>query len=354
MKKNKLYLIIAAALVAIAAIVVLWKTEVFQSKDHLSYEAFAVKDTASITKIFMADMHGNYVLLQRKEGDWMVCDSIRVMKSIMEEFLTTINNISVKQVVPKAGQNAINKVLSTSAVKVEIYQKAPKFKIFGIAFGLKERLTKTYYMGPATMDNLANFALLEGSDDPYIVYIPGFRGFATPIYSTNYADWINHDIFQTKITRIKEAEFIDYENPAESFKVVKTGARFFDVYNYQGQKLPAYDTLKLIDMLSEFRDKNFEDKIMNFTTERMDSIFHENLFKTIIITDVEGQKTTLDFCRQMLNVEYEDGTSELIANEDNCYGFINKRYNEIYLLQFFHFDRQIQPLSYFAPQISQK
>lgn len=354
MKKNKLYIIIAAVLVAIAAIVILWKTEVFHSNDYLSFDAFAVKDTSSITKVFMADMHGNNVLLQRKDGEWVVCDSIRVMGSIMEEFLTTLNNLSVKQVVPKAGQNAINKVLSTSAVKVEIYQKAPKFKLFGIKFFVKERLTKTYYMGPATMDNLANFALLEGSEDPYIVYIPGFRGFATPIYSTNFADWINHDIFQTKITRIKQAEFIDYDNPSESFKVVKTGARFFDVYDYQGQKVAAYDTLKLIDMLSEFRDKNFEDRIMNFTTGRMDSVYHETHFKTIIITNTDGEKTTLEFCRQLNKVEYEDGSSELIANEDNCYGFIDHKYDAIYLLQFFHFDRQLQPLSYFAPQTFQK
>ena len=354
MKKNTLYIIIAAVLLVAALVAVLFKTGVIKtSEDHLSYDAFAIKDTNTITKIFMADMQGEYVLLQRTDAGWVVRDSILVMKPIMEEFLTTIASLSVKQVVPKTGQNTINKVLSTSAIKVDIYQHKPKFKIFGIAFGNKERKTKTYYMGPATMDNLSNFALLEGSDDPYIVYVPGFRGFATPIYSTNYADWINHDIFQTKITRIQTAEFIDLEHPEESFKAVKTGARFFDVYDYQNNKV-AYDTLKMIDMLSEFRDKNFEDIILSFSPEKIDSIYREQHFKTITITDLEGKTATLELCYKINELVNEDGNTSQEADVDNFYGILNKNYQQIYLCQFFHFDRQVQPLSYFTKTEQQK
>ena len=354
MKKNTLYIIIAILLVLASLIAVLFKTGVIgSSDDHLSYDAFAIKDTNNITKIFLADMQGEYVLLQRTDAGWMVHDSILVMKPIMEEFLTTIASLTVKQVVPKTGQNTINKVLSTSAVKVDIYQTKPKFTIFGIEFGNKERKTKTYYMGPATMDNLSNFALLEGSEDPYIVYVPGFRGFATPIYSTNYADWINHDIFQTKITRIQSAEFIDLIHPEESFKAVKTGARFFDVYDYQNNKV-AYDTVKVIDMLSEFRDKNFEDIILSFSPEKIDSIYREQHFKTIVLTDVEGHQTTLELCYKLNELEDEEGNPVTEADEDNFYAIINKNYQQMYLCQFFHFDRQVQPLSYFALTAAQK
>ena len=346
MKKNTLYIIIAALLVVAAIVAVLFKTGVIKtSDDHLSFDAFAVKDTNNITKIFLADMHGEYVLLQRTNAGWVVQDSIRVMKPIMEEFLTTIASLSVKQVVPKTGQ---------STIKVDIYQTKPKFKLFGMEFGVKERKTKTYYMGPATMDNLSNFALLEGSEDPYIVYVPGFRGFATPIYSTNYADWINHDIYQTKITRIQTAEFVDVEHPEESFKAVKTGARFFDLYDYQNQKVVGYDTLKLIDMLSEFRDKNFEDIVLSFTPEKIDSIYRTQHFKTISITDLEGNTTTMELCYKLNPEEQEDGTVVMEADEDNFYGIINHNYQNIYLCQFYHFDRQIQPLSYFTKARLQK
>ncbi len=355
MKKNTLYIIIAAVLVVAAIVAILFKTGVFKSSDdYLSFDAFAVKDTNTITKIFLADMQGEYVLLQRTDAGWVVHDSILVMKPIMEEFLTTIASLSVKQVVPKTGQNTINKVLSTGSVKVDIYQKKPKFSIFGIAFGNKERKTKTYYMGPATMDNLANFALLEGSEDPYIVYVPGFRGFATPIYSTNYADWINHDIFQTKITRIQTAEFIDLEHPEESFKAVKTGARFFDLYNYQNEKVMAYDTLKLIDMLSEFRDKNFEDIIISLTPEKIDSIYHGQHFKTIVLTDIEGNQTTLELCYKLNQVVDENNNMVTENDADRFYAVINHNYQQMVMCQFFHFDRQVQPLSYFARTDVQK
>lgn len=351
MKKNTLYIIIAAALLVAAVVGILFKTGVFKSnRGYLNYDAFAVKDTASVTKVFLADMQGNYVLLQRSDGGWTVCDSILVKPAVMHEFLTTMSSLTIKQVVPHSGQNTINKVLATGAVKVDVYQLCPKFKLFGIEFGVKERKTKTYYMGPATMDNQSNFALLEGNKDPYIVYIPGFRGFATPIYSTNYADWINHDVFQTKITRIKSVEFIDHENPNESFRIEKTGARFFNVYDSHNQQVLVYDTIKLIDMLSEFRDKNFEDKVITLQPSAIDSIYQQYLFKTIILTDIEGKKTSVDFCHLVLKEVGEDGSVQLIPNEDSFYGIINNNRNEIYLFQYFHFDRQIQPLSYFSRQ----
>ena len=80
MKKNTLYIIIAVLLVLASLITVLFKTGVIgSSDDHLSYDAFAIKDTNTITKIFMADMQGEYVLLQRTDAGWTVHDSILVM-----------------------------------------------------------------------------------------------------------------------------------------------------------------------------------------------------------------------------------------------------------------------------------
>ena len=355
MKKNRIYIISIAVLLVLCLVIVLFKTGVLHgSNKNIKSDLFAVKDTANVTKVFIADMNGETVLLTRKEDGWYVQDSIQAMPSKIEALLATIANVTLQQVVAKTAQSNINKMMSVNAVKVEVYQKAPKFKIFGIKFFVKERLVKTYYMGPATMDNMANFAILDGFDEPCIVHIPGFRGFLTPTYSFKETEWYNCDLFTTKITRIKTLSVRDYDNPEESFTVEKAGPRFFNLFNAHHQQIMDYDTVKLLDMLSEFRDKNYETFMSNIPKSERDSILTYNRFRTIILEDVNGKKTTLDMYRKLTpDAMYLDailGREEQVEspyNRDKFYAVLNGNTKNLVQCQYFHFDRQMQPLSYF-------
>lgn len=112
----------------------MFENGVISSKRQPESSAFAIKDTANITKVFIADLHGENSLLERKNGAWYVDDTIRAMPKKVEELLSTIHNISIQQIVAKSAQSNINKMMSVNAIKVEIYQVAPKFTIFGIPF----------------------------------------------------------------------------------------------------------------------------------------------------------------------------------------------------------------------------
>lgn len=358
MKKKTVAIIICCLLLIVGCLcLVLAKTGAIGKKQPTS-ELFAVKDTNNITKIFIADMTGLNSLLVRHDDGWYVQDSVKAMPQKMDELLSTIHNITLQQIVAKTAQSNINKMMSVNAIKVEIYQKAPKFKLFGIPFFKKERNVKTYYMGPATMDNVANFAILEGFDEPCIVHIPGFRGFLTPFYAYNPVDWYSCDLFDTKITRIQSLVVEDFEHPEESFYVEKSGARFFSLYNINNEQIMDYDTVKLLDMLAEYRDKNYERYISDMSNSAKDSIIRFNHFKTITLTDVDGKKTTLDMYRKLEpDLYYLDaivGGTERAENEpynrDKFYAVLNGDDSHLVQCQYFHFDRQIQPLSYFLKQ----
>ena len=359
MKKNRIYLITAAILVVICLIIILFKTGVLHgSGQNIKSDFFAVKDTANITKVFIADMNGETVLLTRRDNRWYVQDSIAAQPSKINVLLSTIHNITLQQIVAKSAQSNINKMMSVNAVKVEIYQNAPKFKLFGIRFFNKERLVKTYYMGPATMDNMANFAILEGFDEPCIVHIPGFRGFLTPTFSFKPVEWYNCDLFETKITRIKTLTVRDYDHPEESFTVEKSGPRFFSLFNYQHQQIAEYDTMKLLDMLSEFRDKNYETFVDYLPDAERDSIIQYNQFRTIILVDVNDKETRLDMYRKLTpDVMYldaivgrENQDENAPYNRDKFYAVLNGQTKNLVQCQYYHFDRQMQPLSYFLKQ----
>lgn len=361
MKKKQIYIIIAAVIVLFCLIFAFVKSDIFQRSGAPKSDIFAVKDTSTITKVFIADMNGECVLLSRKEGMWYVQDTILAMPDKVESLLSTIHNITLQQVVAKTAQSNINKMMSVNAVKVEIYQKAPKFSLFGMRFFTKERKVKTYYMGPSTMDNVANFAILEGFNEPCIVHIPGFRGFITPTFSFKETEWYNCDLFSTKITRIKTLEVQDFEHPEQSFFVEKAGARFFNLYDAQHQQIMDYDTVKLLDMLAEYRDKNYETYMGNvLSRQQRDSIIQFNKFKLITLTDVDGKTTTLEMYRKLTpDAMYLDAILGSMAQEENendpynrdkFYAVLNGNAKGLVQCQYYHFDRQLQPLQNFLKQ----
>ena len=93
---------------------------------------FAVEDTAKITRIFMADKREHSVELSRQpDGRWMVNNQFLVSKPIMDMFLQTLHRIQVKEPVPASSHNKIISLLAANAVKVEVYQDLPLFRLFG-------------------------------------------------------------------------------------------------------------------------------------------------------------------------------------------------------------------------------
>ncbi len=359
MKKKTIYIILVSILLVLCVILILFKTGTIRNSSSAPRsDIFAVKDTADVTKIFIADMNGEHVLLNRRDGTWYVQDSARAMSSKVRDLLSVIRNISLQQTVAKTAQSNINKMMSVNAVKVEIYQIAPKFKIFGIKFFNKERLVKTYYMGPATMDNVANYAILDGFDEPCIVHIPGNRGFLTPYYSFRETEWYNCDLFSTKITRIKTLNVQDYEQPDESFFIEKSGPRFFSLYDAAHNQIMDYDTTKLLDMLSEYRDLNYETFVTSMSESAKDSVLNNNLFKTITLTDVDGNETKLDMYRKLTPdafyldaiVGREGDYSDDPYNRDKFYAVLNGNTANLVQCQYYHFQRQVQPLTYFLKE----
>ena len=358
MKKKTIAIILGCLLVVGCLCLVLAKNGTIGGVRQPKSELFEVKDTNNITKIFIADMSGMHTLLVRHDDGWYVQDSVKAMPQKVNDLLSIIHNITLQQAVAKTAQSNINKMMSVNAIKVEIYQNAPKFKLFGIPFFKKERNVKTYYMGPSTMDNVANFAILEGFDDPCIVHIPGFRGFLTPFFAYNPTEWYNCDLFSTKITRIQSLLVEDFEHPEESFYVEKSGPRFFNLFNFRNEQILDYDTVKLLDMLAEYRDKNYEIYISNMSSGAKDSIIRFNHFKTITLTDVDGKKTTLDMYRKLeIDPYYLDAivggierANDEPYNRDKFYAVLNGDDSHLVQCQYFHCDRQVQPLSYFLKQ----
>ncbi len=173
-KKNLLILVITLILLIIAAFLVIRQSSgTFGS----GMKDFAVTDTASITKVFLADKNNNTILLDRKApGDWLLNGTYRARNSGIKMLFETFSNLVPKFPVPKKAHNSVITQLAASSVKVEIYQQVYRIRLFGIKLFPHEKLTKTYYVGGATQDNMGTFMLMEGAEVPFVVHLLGLRG----------------------------------------------------------------------------------------------------------------------------------------------------------------------------------
>ena len=127
MKKNKFILVITIILVGLASYLLLNRSN---STLKVKDAAFAVRDTAAIRKVFIADMVGNNLSLDRKAVDhWTVNDEYKVNQELIRLLLKTIKNIRVLRPVSNAGFENILKQLATTSTKVEIYKTRRKSRI---------------------------------------------------------------------------------------------------------------------------------------------------------------------------------------------------------------------------------
>ena len=153
-KKSILILIITAILIIIALIMLISK-----KSGTLSYNSdqFAVKDTATIIKIFIADHYERTILLEKQStGEWTVNKKFLALDKNVFDLLNVIKNISIREPVAFSARDNVNKWLATGSIKVEIYFQDFRIKIGSFKFW-KYQNKKVYYIGNITQDNTLSY-----------------------------------------------------------------------------------------------------------------------------------------------------------------------------------------------------
>ncbi|MFC2111600.1 DUF4340 domain-containing protein, partial [Bacteroidota bacterium] len=284
MKKNRLSIIITIILLIVALILILNQTRTTNKSD---ISDFAVSDTSNITKIYLADKQNRETLLEKQSnGLWKVNKDYNAIQTNVEVLLKTILNLEVKEPVPLVAHNSVVKRMASIATKIEVYQNVYKINFLGIKLFQQEKLTKTYFVGDATKDNLGTYMLMENSSTPYVMHLPGFNGYLSSRYTAKLKDWRDHSIFKYKLTDIKSVKIEFVEEPHESFVCINNNNQSFSLKSLvAGKFIETYDTLKVLDFISSLRDIRFESLLNDIDTKVKDSILSSQAFHIITIID---------------------------------------------------------------------
>jgi hypothetical protein len=350
MKKNRVILLITLILIVIAGVLYLTtSTTTLRKKDS----DFSVKDTASVTKVFLADKNNNEVTLERSaEGGWTVDGKFSAQQAKVSSFLKTLADLEVRSPVPLIARNNVIKRMAVIAKKIEIYQITPRINLFNkIKLFPHEKLTKVYYVGDVTQDNQGTFMLMEGAEEPYVVHIPNFRGFVASRYSTIKADWRDYTVFKIPINKIQSVKVEFPFDPQLAYE--------FDVQDNQNivlrslldnKVVEGYDTIRVLNFLTAFEDIRFESLLAHLLEKQfIDSVTASVPGTIITLTDKEGLVNQVKIFKKMgfAPVYSEDGATMEPYDLDRAYALVNDG-QDFVLIQYFVFDRVTRTLGFFT------
>jgi hypothetical protein len=354
MKKNISIISIALLLLILAVFLISQQSNsTLKNKE----KNFAIDDTATITKIYMADKRDNQILLNKTPGGaWMVNDSLRALPEKVETLLRTLNSITVQRPVSDAAHNNVISRLAARSVKTENYQEAYRINLFDrIKLFPYEKKTRTYFVGGETQDKLGTFMLMEDSERPYVVGIPGFRGFVSTRYTARLADWRHHQIFDSRINEIKSLSIKYSHDPEDSFRIESIDNRSFKLFHPEKEAyISRFDTVKVIEYLTAYRNIRFENLLNNNLPEsRVDSIKAQEPVHTITLKTYDNEEQVVETHYMPAYGKTDLDGNPLDYNPEKMYAFINDG-QDFVTVQFFVFDKLLKPVGYFTGNYEQE
>lgn len=346
MKKNRLTIILAIILIAIAALLI-WNNRYLTTIRGEAAD-FSVWDTASITRVYLADRFNHESLLERHDDGWSLNKDYRVHAKKIDQLMYTLYRVRIKMPVSVASHDNIIVQMASGSTKVEIYQNVPRINLFNkIKLFYHEKCTKVFYVGEATKDSSGTFMLKEGADQAYIVYIPGFRGYISTRFSADPDEWRDHVIFHESLADIQSLTVEFGEDPTLGFRVDNIGRHQYKLTRLADQKEIPFDTLKVINLLSSFNDLRFESLLNNgMSQQRFDSITTSPWRHQITLVNKDQKAVSMKTFNKKVESVFDVPETEYKDDLDRMYGLINDG-RDLVLIQYYNFDKILKDVNYY-------
>lgn len=329
MKKKNTILYIIFGIVIIVSALLFFNNQKGTIKKEL--RDFAYEDTASVNKIFLADKNNHTILLERLNANtWRVNKKYLARKDAINLLLDVIASVQVKSPVPKSAFATATKHLATRATKVEIYAN--------------DKIVKTYYVGPATSDNLGTYMIMENSSVPFITHKPGFNGYLSVRYFINEIDWRDVRIFPVPINNFYSLNIYYPSNSDNSFTIIRKSPRDYKLLNNSNQEMPIFDTLLAKEIVIATLKANVDMWEIKMPQTRYDSLLKAVPLAQITLKTIKGESYKLKLF-QMPNLRsYIDNSGKTMnVDPDIMYGIFNEHTTA--LCQYFTFDPIMQKLN---------
>ena len=331
--KNLKYIIIGIVLIGLSILIAKKVMNSDNSTIKSNSSDFGISDTAAITKLFIADMKGNSVLLERNEDNtWILNGEFDVVHSNVNTTLETIKLMTVKSPVAKARYDKTIRDLASVGVKVEVYMG-------------KDTPSKVFYVGTPNQNHTGSYMMLEGSELPYLVHIEGFYGFLSPRFSVHESDWKRKTIFNINPKDIAEVRLSFPSNVDAGFTIKQDENSHVSLFNHAGIPVNGWDTGYIFEYLDRYREINFEMWEETKTPIFIDSVSTSTPLEIYELVDRDGNITTVKTLLKPLKSGMDIDGNPIDHDQDRMYALINDK--EFVIIQYFVFDPLNHDIKYF-------
>lgn len=329
------------ALVIVAAVIALYLSNSdnpFRSGE-IEQTDFAIKDTASVGKIVIADRAGRVIRLVRKENNyWELNDKFPAREDAVGLLLSTFKNVYIQRPVPKEAVEQVNTVMGAGSKKVEIYDR-------------RGDLIKIWYVGHATMDKKGTYMLLETpeygkSAVPFVMDMKGFIGMLNTRFFTNENEWRSVAILSFPNMELQGIDVSYPRDPKADFRIEYGGGNDIILYSDRGERVSLFDTSTVKDYMLNFKKMAFENYRTGLSDEQVDSVKASVPYQVIRIDQGENRYEIKLWPKKAPEGEYsEEDMDGIPLDAERIYATFND--GELALAQRFVWDKFRAPLDAF-------
>ncbi len=333
--KKKKILFLAAFLLLIPVLAGLW----CKWKNSGSDKDFAIRNSKEIGRIFLADRENNTVLLERKKGNhWIVNGKYPADQSAVEELLRTLRLLTAKAPVPESAKKNVIKGMAVKNTRVEVFDR-------------NGRLLKAFYVGAPAEGSSGNYMLLEGSDNIYVVHIPGLDAMLQTRFFTDLSRWRDRSVFRYPPGSIRQVELRYPSEEGQSFGIEVLRRDSFRLYPLSIEsKIPDQEANPHIiaRYLNAFREINAEAYLNAYS--KKDSILATPPYATITVEDTAGRVNEVKLFYKAVDKRTKmamDSLGRSVAfDRERSYALVHHD-SDFVLIQHFVFGKLLMRYDYF-------
>ena len=345
MQRRRSLILVSALLVLAGAAVYLKFSDRGTTTSGDKSRQFAYKDTAAITRIFIADKEGSRSDLVRTRDGWYVNNKYRCRSEAVLNLLEVIRNIDVKMPVPRQAKESVVRIMAAAALKVEIY--------------VGKKLVKQYFVGHETADGDGSYMLLtdpetgRNYEDPYVCSIPGFIGYLLPRYIAKEHEWRDRLVVNYIPPEMSKIEVLHKGMPDSSFVIDLESTTSFQLTDGRKQALP-FSEERMKQYLSYFQNLHYESLITGRYPNLQDSLKQAGPFCTVIVTARPFRRETFRFYRKKFAGQFEPEIGVVYDYDPDRLYMSFQEGREWAICQYFVFGKILQNSAYFSARDSVK
>ncbi len=282
---------------------------------------FKINDTASVFKVVI-EKEGQTIILEKKSNFWQLNSLYSVNNKAINNLLISLTLLELKSPIPANAKKVLFDKLSNSK-KISLFDD-------------KNNIIKYFYIGEQTTNKSGNYMLLEGSENPYIIFIPSVSSDLNNYFNINEIFWRDKTIFRYKSNEIKQVAVNYPQNKEKSFVIEqKENESFVLKKDLKSKSFIYLKDEKSYNYLLHFRNIEFE-KFYSADDNFKDSLKTVQAEFIFSITDKNGNTNIIK--------AYQKADNKII-DTDNFIAIFND--TEIIVAKYYDFDLLLKSYKYF-------